>query len=512
MKKKTIIKILILLFLLINNTTFAQPNIKYLIFHTDYIAYDGKTSIDFGDFQVGSFTERYGTILIRNTGSTPLEILSIDIDGEFNLINFDFYIGTVKYYDRFYGTHIPPITILQKSPPYIFDVSFSPTTLGHHTGTLRIYHNAPNYPSPITISLTGNGVNNGSPRLQIGFNYIYDPVSDSMKEIGTQFLNTQAANEHYSSSDLTNSLSDIFQKFPYADVFPLDVTNKGNAPIDISYTITGDEGFYFTLPNDISLQPYHGSVNMFRFVFAPTVPGFHSCTLTLYHNAPNYPSPLTKSFTGNAVTHIVEVPRELDFGNVTIGKSLTKTLTITNHGIRDFTILSYDGVLESGIFTLLNQFPIKIEGYWGEKHNDDLIVQFTPTEIRTYTGTINLKTVDEYLYIDTIYTIYFNGSGTDKEIFIEEPVDIPTAYNLEQNYPNPFNPTTTIQYSIPKDEYVKLVVYDITGRVVKELVNGYRTAGKYNVEFNVSNHASGTYYYKLEAGEYKNIQKMMLIK
>jgi hypothetical protein len=55
-------------------------------------------------------------------------------------------------------------------------------------------------------------------------------------------------------------------------------------------------------------------------------------------------------------------------------------------------------------------------------------------------------------------------------------------------------------------------VYDVTGRVVKELVNGHRSAGKYNVEFNASSYSSGTYYYKIEAGEYKNIQKMVLVK
>jgi uncharacterized GH25 family protein len=95
---------------------------------------------------------------------------------------------------------------------------------------------------------------------------------------------------------------------------------------------------------------------------------------------------------------------------------------------------------------------------------------------------------------------------------VNEPEEIPTDYSLSQNYPNPFNPTTTIQYSIPKDEFVKLTVYDVTGKVVKELVNGHKVAGKYTVEFNANNYSSGTYYYKIEAGEYKNIQKMMLVK
>jgi hypothetical protein len=105
-----------------------------------------------------------------------------------------------------------------------------------------------------------------------------------------------------------------------------------------------------------------------------------------------------------------------------------------------------------------------------------------------------------------------NGNSIDQTTSVNEPEEIPTTYSLSQNYPNPFNPTTTIQHSIPKDEFVKLTVYDITGKVVKELVNVHKVAGRYSVEFNASSYSSGIYYYKLEAGEYKNIQKMMLVK
>jgi hypothetical protein len=123
------------------------------------------------------------------------------------------------------------------------------------------------------------------------------------------------------------------------------------------------------------------------------------------------------------------------------------------------------------------------------------------------------KTGQMFLCSHSYYGIYRSiGNGTEQAVFVEEPEEIPTTYCLLQNYPNPFNPTTTIQYSIPKDEFVKLTVYDITGKVVKELVSGHKVAGKYSVEFNASSYASGTYYYRLEAGEYKNIQKMMLVK
>jgi hypothetical protein len=85
-------------------------------------------------------------------------------------------------------------------------------------------------------------------------------------------------------------------------------------------------------------------------------------------------------------------------------------------------------------------------------------------------------------------------------------------YSLENNYPNPFNSTTNIQYEIGQDEFVKINVFDITGKFVKELVIGYRTAGRYNVEFNAGNIASGVYYYRIEAGDYKSTQKMMFVK
>ena len=103
-------------------------------------------------------------------------------------------------------------------------------------------------------------------------------------------------------------------------------------------------------------------------------------------------------------------------------------------------------------------------------------------------------------------------NGNNGVVSVDNPTDLPTDYSLSQNYPNPFNPTTTIQYSIPKDEFVKLTVYDITGKVVKELVSGHKAAGRYSVEFNASSYSSGIYYYRLEAGQFVDTKKMLLIK
>ena len=70
---------------------------------------------------------------------------------------------------------------------------------------------------------------------------------------------------------------------------------------------------------------------------------------------------------------------------------------------------------------------------------------------------------------------------------------IPTEYTLYQNYPNPFNPTTTIKYDLPNTSEVSLIIYDILGRKVKELVNTKQQAGRYEIQFNASNLASGVY-------------------
>jgi hypothetical protein len=95
---------------------------------------------------------------------------------------------------------------------------------------------------------------------------------------------------------------------------------------------------------------------------------------------------------------------------------------------------------------------------------------------------------------------------------IEINLDRPMKYELSQNYPNPFNPVTTIQFSIPQAGDIKLVVYNVLGEQVAELVNEYKEAGVYTINFNASELNSGLYIYKLTAGNFTNVKKLMLIK
>lgn len=100
------------------------------------------------------------------------------------------------------------------------------------------------------------------------------------------------------------------------------------------------------------------------------------------------------------------------------------------------------------------------------------------------------------------------GSTTD----VEDNPNIPVEFNLNQNYPNPFNPATTISYALPVNGFVTLKVYDILGKEVVMLVNEEKQAGRYAVNFDASNLASGTYIYRLTAGSSTQIKKMILMK
>jgi hypothetical protein len=89
---------------------------------------------------------------------------------------------------------------------------------------------------------------------------------------------------------------------------------------------------------------------------------------------------------------------------------------------------------------------------------------------------------------------------------------LPTIFALDQNYPNPFNPSTTITFSLPHSASAGLRVYDMLGREVATLLNGYTTLGTHEVQFNAANLASGVYFYRLTSGSFTRVKKMMLMK
>lgn len=110
-----------------------------------------------------------------------------------------------------------------------------------------------------------------------------------------------------------------------------------------------------------------------------------------------------------------------------------------------------------------------------------------------------------------------NGTYTYSNI-VEVTNGIPANFNLTQNYPNPFNPSTTINYSLPYESSVKIIVYNLIGEVVKELANSTQQAGEYTIRFNADGFSSGVYFYSINASSidgkhnYQSVRKMTLLK
>ncbi|NNG26584.1 MAG: T9SS type A sorting domain-containing protein, partial [Ignavibacteriaceae bacterium] len=126
---------------------------------------------------------------------------------------------------------------------------------------------------------------------------------------------------------------------------------------------------------------------------------------------------------------------------------------------------------------------------------------------------LNITTVNNVIRVMT------HGNGAyETKLLSQIPTDtgtmppVITDFKLEQNYPNPFNPTTKINFTVPRSTFVNLTVYDALGNKVKTLVKGNKPIGTFTVDFNATGLTSGIYIYKLEAGNFVETKKMILLK
>jgi hypothetical protein len=134
----------------------------------------------------------------------------------------------------------------------------------------------------------------------------------------------------------------------------------------------------------------------------------------------------------------------------------------------------------------------------------------TSTETKFYSFTDKKVAVGSYSY--RLKQVDFDGTFRYYELGNVVEVSTPFTYNLSQNYPNPFNPATTIAWQLKNDGLVTIKVYDQLGKEVATLVNEEKAAGSYEIEFNASSLASGVYYYRINAGNFVDTKKMILMK
>ncbi len=173
------------------------------------------------------------------------------------------------------------------------------------------------------------------------------------------------------------------------------------------------------------------------------------------------------------------------------GKTVTMNLTIAN--------LKFTGGFNQG------------STYWVNNLYSDQNIQVLGSELANFSVTLPA-------YGSAVYTI-----AIDEESVVLPPIppivsvddelnSMPEDYNLFQNYPNPFNPSTTIRYSIINPDLVRIKVYDILGREVATLVNEFKQAGFFEIQFNSAGLASGIYLYRIESGKFIQTKKMILLK
>ncbi len=174
------------------------------------------------------------------------------------------------------------------------------------------------------------------------------------------------------------------------------------------------------------------------------------------------------------------------------------------------------GIVTSNFFSYNGSYTITdsirpARGYWVKVDQDGQLILALPPSPAVHSG------ADGRIRI--LPTSELPPPPPDQEIVGQQPLKLPTAYALEQNFPNPFNPTTVIRYALPSDSYVSLKVFDVLGLEVATLVEGMRTAGFRQAEWNGTNVGSGIYFCRIEATSvadprttFRSIRKMLLIR
>jgi len=160
-----------------------------------------------------------------------------------------------------------------------------------------------------------------------------------------------------------------------------------------------------------------------------------------------------------------------------------------------------------------------------ERSTDSLFITDVETNYLQYNNYTDndLEFNTEYFYrvsayVNDFWTDYSNVISVMLEnVNIAGANDMPTVYKVHQNHPNPFNPVTTLRYDLPQDAMVNITIYDMMGRVVNNLVSSQQNAGYKSIQWNATNNmgqpvSAGLYLYTIQAGEFRQTKKMVLLK
>jgi photosystem II stability/assembly factor-like uncharacterized protein len=199
---------------------------------------------------------------------------------------------------------------------------------------------------------------------------------------------------------------------------------------------------------------------------------------------------------------LIEVsPTELNFGRVHIGNDSVAFLTIQNSGEVALTVAAM--TVPDG-YEVLFSLPLTIDA--GDSVIDT--VRFHPTQTGWHIGNLVITSNAP----NAVPAVSLIGQGLPPLSANASASDMPRTFLLRENYPNPFNPSTTIAYDLPKAGHISLRVFDLLGREVAVLKDGFVEAGSHRVRFDGINLALGIYFARLDAGTFSQTKKLMLLK
>jgi len=290
---------------------------------------------------------------------------------------------------------------------------------------------------------------------------------------------------------------------------PRDV-HKGNVSRSMFYFITCypvNYGNFFTQTQEIVFREWN------KFDTVDVVESTRNNAIALlqfkrnpFIDHPEFADRIYSFATSNIRPTFAELnvlPLKVNCDSTLISTSTLNQIFIANSGS---ALLVVDSITISDSRFSLNLNNISIESYSSTK----ALLQFQPDSIKSYSALLKV-----YSNVG-VKEIVITGIGKDNPVNIEEDFITPLVFSLEQNYPNPFNPCTKVSWQSPASSHQTLKVYDLLGNEVATLVDEYKSAGSYEVEFNTSSikhqTSSGVYFYQLKIGDYIRTKKMILLR
>ncbi|MFI5251698.1 MAG: M1 family aminopeptidase [Bacteroidota bacterium] len=483
-----------------------QNGILKTVHDDDYTI--GPDSLDFGDVIYSQ--QKTDTITVTNTGANTFNVSSVISDLP------DYKIT-------------PTSAAIPSGSKKSFAIAFTPTAFGTRTGHLTFAINNFNIAFPTVIGITGHGTASST---------LFSPSPDSLY-VGDALM----AKSRLDSITITNTGGDsLLIASAASDISCFTVTPSADTILPIQ-----SKKFYVTFtPTSIGMQtghitfihngtsspnrvPVSGFGDSWRF-FMYYNPSWNllsvPCKLGNYQKDSVFPGGSSLAYTylyptgyvsqeslRNGVGYwykfpidkpitITGVPLILDTIKAVKGWNLIGSISNAIGVNQIYSDLP--GTITSSFFGYRNGYVIVDSlqpgyGYWVKVSNSCNLILPSPTLLSSSAGKITISPSSEQ-------------PPAPPATIMQDIKNIPESYSLEQNYPNPFNPTTIIRYNLPEQTVVNLAIFNVLGQKIATLVNSAQNAGYQAVQFDASRLPSGIYVYRLTAGNFTQMRKMVLMR